>query len=311
MRYLTSAAYKWLRWVPDGMIKGAVAAEHRLQSYLIGKPPPLQFRPVEYNLSHPDHDVPDEAEKKAVTLSLAPKRSPSVLRRTSVLFTSRPGSPRTSRPPQAAPATPRSAAQSATLLPTSPITPSSSTESAMLKSPITPVSSVDNLDVFDGFNLNDLKFALESAEKSPLYSASFARRSKSSSSSTSSLSSDAEETRPTRPKDPALVTALLQASHAECEPGTTSDLMAVILNRSNRLWGFSYTDVPHPMTVWWGTDDERISGKSIKFLEAATGCEVHELRGEGHNLMTSGAVLCEVFGAIRKERKAAERREDA
>lgn len=99
----------------------------------------------------------------------------------------------------------------------------------------------------------------------------------------------------------------MQASHAECEPGTSSDLMSIVLNRSRRPWGFSYADVPQAMTVWWGTEDERISSKSIRWLESTTGCEVRELHGEGHNLMTSGTVLCDVFGAIRKERKALEK----
>jgi hypothetical protein len=108
---------------------------------------------------------------------------------------------------------------------------------------------------------------------------------------------------PTRPEGSGLVKALLQASHAECEPGTMSDLMAVVLNRSQKSWGFSYGDITQKITVWWGTEDEKISDKTIEWMKAKVECDVRLLKGEGHNLMTSTVVLCDVLSEIREESK--------
>ncbi|KAK0518048.1 hypothetical protein OC835_007971, partial [Tilletia horrida] len=63
-----------------------------------------------------------------------------------------------------------------------------------------------------------------------------------------------------------LATALLRASHAESLCGGTADLMA-ILGRSSRPWGFTYTDVEHPVKVWHGDRDERISLSSAQWME--------------------------------------------
>jgi pimeloyl-ACP methyl ester carboxylesterase len=105
------------------------------------------------------------------------------------------------------------------------------------------------------------------------------------------------------PTDAALLQALEQASHAECEPGTTDDLLTIILNRPSRPWGFSYADLTQPATIWWGDHDERISEKSVRWLERvmAPGTELKVVRGADHNLMRSVPVMCEIFQRIAEE----------
>ena len=105
------------------------------------------------------------------------------------------------------------------------------------------------------------------------------------------------------PTDAALLHALDQASHAECEPGTTDDLLTIILNRPARPWGFSYADLTHPTMIWWGSEDERISEKSVRWLERTMSgeTELKVVRGGDHNLMRSVPVMCEIFQSIADE----------
>ena len=105
------------------------------------------------------------------------------------------------------------------------------------------------------------------------------------------------------PTGPALTQALMQASHAECEPGTTADLFSIVLRRDKRAPAFSYTDLKHPCKVWWGAEDEKISGKSMRWMERAIGAELRVVQGEGHNLMTCAGVMVEVFNSLAREMK--------
>ena len=105
------------------------------------------------------------------------------------------------------------------------------------------------------------------------------------------------------PTDAALLHALDQASHAECEPGTTDDLLTIILNRPARSWGFSYADLTQPATIWWGSEDERVSEKSVRWMERVMyeGTELKIVPGGDHNLMRSVPVMCDIFQAIADE----------
>ncbi|KAL0950927.1 hypothetical protein HGRIS_007683 [Hohenbuehelia grisea] len=44
-----SGGYKWLKFVPNGIIKTAQAAEWKLQTWMIGKPPSLTYQGIGYN----------------------------------------------------------------------------------------------------------------------------------------------------------------------------------------------------------------------------------------------------------------------
>lgn len=48
-----AAGYKWLRYVPNGIIKTAQAAEWKIQAWMIGKPPSFQFEGIGFDASPP------------------------------------------------------------------------------------------------------------------------------------------------------------------------------------------------------------------------------------------------------------------
>ena len=116
---------------------------------------------------------------------------------------------------------------------------------------------------------------------------------------------------PTRPPGPSFGVAIQQASHAECEPGTTSDLLSIVLGRqhANRPWQYAlnYADFSLPVKIYWGQDDDKISEKSVRWMEKTmvAGVELLVLEGEGHNLMTSSGVMLSVFQSLREEITAA------
>jgi pimeloyl-ACP methyl ester carboxylesterase len=85
-----------------------------------------------------------------------------------------------------------------------------------------------------------------------------------------------------------LPTALLRASHAESLAGGTADLLTILGRSSQRPWGFSYPDVRHPVLVWHGDRDERISLASAQWMEREMAdCTVRVVKGAGHGLMTN------------------------
>ena len=117
---------------------------------------------------------------------------------------------------------------------------------------------------------------------------------------------------------PALTQALMQASHAECEPGTTTEILTIVLNRAESPWGFSYTDLVHPVVIHWGEEDDKVSEKSVRWMERSMirgGAELRVIPGEGHNLLTSAGVMCDLFEEIQrevsKERRERERAKEA
>jgi pimeloyl-ACP methyl ester carboxylesterase len=306
-----TSGYRWLKWVPNGMIKSAFAAEWKLQSYRLGKPPSLVHRPVANDSqveSTPKHAViSGTPSQNGSRVSLTPHASPSpgyakggLARRASQMSNDRddvitsaglllsPSSP-TSQPAKYA-----SRVEAPLRLHSADLesanfsfgggsvqTPSSSKWSAA-SSLISPAK--------------DSRLSIGSEAGSLLGSM---RRDTSPPKKPSDLSLDADKP----PTDAALLHALDQASHAECEPGTTDDLLTIILNRPARPWGFSYADLTHPATIWWGSEDERISERSVRWMERVM-CGETELRvvqGGDHNLMRNVPIMCEIFQNIADE----------
>lgn len=98
-----------------------------------------------------------------------------------------------------------------------------------------------------------------------------------------------------------LVTAVLQASHAEALAGGTADLLA-LLGRNKIPWGFSYTNVKHPCQVWLGERDRKVDEKSVRWMERCLDdCQVEILPGQGHQLMTSPVAIFKVFAALQND----------
>jgi len=293
------------------VIKSAFAAEWKLQSYRLGKPPPLNHRPIshiaepnntpERLASHRLHSEQTKGKPVSATDSLYSARTPSLARRTSQVMGVKSGGHigsamtlATQQAPSLSPREVRSVAPSQShsgqSIPSRPSfgssaqTPSASSglSSIRLKSPdVTDQGEAEIADLHGEHFVADVSVALP----------------------TSSLMSLVEKP----PTDAALLHALDQASHAECEPGTTDDLLTIILNRPARPWGFSYADLCHPATIWWGSEDERISEKSVRWMERVIpgGAELKIVPGADHNLMRSVPVMCEILQSIRDEAKAA------
>lgn len=190
--------YKWLKWVPNGVIKSALAAEWRLESYFLGKAPSLK------------------ALNKAG-------------------------------------------------IPTSPS--------------------------LDGESLR----SLSSNVSSPIYN-NFASLPLSTSSVHVPASMSEDSLLVT--SSPTFLTALMQASHAESLSGTTADLLSVILGRDTKPWGFSFTDVKRACKIFWGTLDDKVSEKSMRWMERSMDAELVTLKDEGHNLMSSRGVMYDVLDSL-------------
>lgn len=98
-----------------------------------------------------------------------------------------------------------------------------------------------------------------------------------------------------------LATALLKASYSESLAGGTQDLLA-ILERTNKPYGFAYSDVQHPVKVWHGDKDDRVSFASVQaFQQSLPHCTLKLVAGAAHGLMTNTGVMYEVLDSIREE----------
>lgn len=194
--------YKWLKWVPNGVIKSAIAAEWRLESYFLGKAPSLK------------------ALNKAG-------------------------------------------------IPTSPS--------------------------LDGESMRSLSSAPSPVTTSPIYN-NFASLPLSTSSV--HVPANMSEDSLLVTSSPSFLTALMQASHAESLSGTTADLLSVILGRDCKPWGFSFTDVKRACKIFWGTLDDKVSEKSMRWMERSMDAELVTLKDEGHNLMSSRGVMYDVLDSL-------------
>ncbi|ORY28267.1 hypothetical protein BCR39DRAFT_468464 [Naematelia encephala] len=272
--------YKWLKYIPNGLIKGAIAAEWQLQSYMLGKAPRVSYAPVENPVRSPSPSLGRRTSlllRRTSTKSLSPKTAPTG------------GLGRSPRLGNLKSFQHRS--YSVNSVPTrssytSDQTPSST--STELLSPLTPILG-DSKFLTDDFGLgagfDSFATSLGLALPCPV----------------TSKHESYPMSKP--PMSPALTQALMQASHAESEPGTTSDLLSIVLNRPARTLGFSYSDLTHPAVVWYGSEDERVGEKGMRWLERSltAGCELRIKQGESHNLMTSSQVMWEVFESVARE----------
>lgn len=105
----------------------------------------------------------------------------------------------------------------------------------------------------------------------------------------------------------SLVTALLQASHAESMHGSSADLLT-ILRGDTKSWMRVYQDVKLPCKVWLGERDDKVGPKTLNWLRREiANCEIISLKDEGHNLITSSRVMSEVFESLHEDSLAAGR----
>ncbi|CAO1629886.1 unnamed protein product [Parajaminaea phylloscopi] len=100
-----------------------------------------------------------------------------------------------------------------------------------------------------------------------------------------------------------LAQRLLRASHTESVRtggvGSTSDLMTILGGRSAKPWGFSFKDVQHPVKVWHGEKDERISLSGAMWMEReCPDVSLKIVKGANHGLMTNTAVVIEALESV-------------
>ncbi|WVF72051.1 hypothetical protein IAT40_006863 [Kwoniella sp. CBS 6097] len=360
--------YRWLKWVPNGVIKGATAAEWKLQSYLLGKPPPLSYKPISHDarapissgqktpttpLSEDDQSVvpPKNRQDSMAMRASSPHKTGGLVRRASKisaprsidhLFTSMPpvtpsgGNNIAPRPHSYVPSKPHGqesadprishigTTSSSQLRPR----PDSLHVQSVIPSPRRsegnlprrsrpepetagePVEIDPELDIgyilYEGFDLGDPSSA-SNANDRPSTSASLPVPPSMLSRAQSDLPFPVDGASPA-PTGPGFTLALTQASHAECEPGTTSDLFSIVLNRDPRPWGFEYPDIKNKIKIWYGDEDDKISEKSMRWMERSMDdVELIIRKGEGHSLMTSRGTMWEVFESLGKEAKESAR----
>lgn len=324
--------------MPNGVIKGALGVEWKYQSYMLGKPPPLHYKPVEYNANVQSTEDATEEDMESSprrsddycgrsAVSLSPGRPRRVAKPVSIVFGSKGASiietmgrsPRLKNLKSMAMIRSNSDHSLQAAKDGSPAQPSLSAGSVNTSSslsdsglPRTPTpderASLEAADLdfglgegFDAFN-TDLRLALAASEMLLAACTAAPVPTLPLPSPTSTPSSAPTPSEPKPDLGPALAHALQQASHAESEPGTTSDLLTIVLNRSNRPWGFAYDDIPQRCVVWYGREDDKISEAGMRRLEdRLEGCELRVVEGEGHNLMSCGRVMCEVFESLGKE----------
>ncbi|WWC69342.1 uncharacterized protein I206_103280 [Kwoniella pini CBS 10737] len=328
--------YKWLKYIPNTVIKSATAAEWKLQSYLIGKPPPLKHKPISHHDPAPlpggsskvdtpstdeeDTDPPDTSRGRRVSMLKSNNDSystgkaqrevmqqPGLVRRASKILY--PRSVDHSHGKEEKSIISMGSKYSSESADSRSVDPPSPTQQLRVVAPggrskprISKQATDDNdLCLSEGFDFRSSS-PVQLRNKSYIT----ANKTENNSSSTSSLSDYENVDVPT---GEGFTTALNQASHAECEPGTTSDLLSIILNRDNRSWGFQYTDYVGGVKVYYGSEDDKISEKSMRWMEnSMKNVELVIRQGENHNLMTSLRTMWEVFESLSKEAKGLNKR---
>ncbi|KAF8140070.1 hypothetical protein EV363DRAFT_1311576 [Boletus edulis] len=380
-----SGGYKWLKYVPYGILKTAQAAEWKIQAWMLGKPPTITYRGIGYTapprILPADSDSLSQSEQLSKS-SVYPSQS-DARRRMSIAsslfsdyddlrdFDGRFGSQSTlgvrstnqqtrrktsrgilgrlkpskstseSQPPSPAaetahqstgangskvdktnlpsPQLPRPISVDIGLglgdfdwsnKPASPVSRTLTPSPQNIPLPGKQLSFTQSVDTNVGKPVVKSPISRQSGRRSISFSASSAVTPRSSPPSIPSsprnsvLSSPYSSviTTASGSYQAALGNALIAASHAEASKGTHSDLLQ-ILNHDNRPWGFSYTDYPHRVRVWYGDRDEKIAENAVRWMERTMGedrCDVKVVKGADHALMYKSSVVVEVLECVRE-----------
>ncbi|KAJ3558420.1 hypothetical protein NP233_g11511 [Leucocoprinus birnbaumii] len=342
--------YKWLKYVPNGILKTAQAAEWRLQAWMIGKPPTIAYEGIGYiapkdskqtvnlNVTEPSHAdrVPrrsigsssgtfseyddlrdfegrfesrstlgaDSIERKSITSKSKGPRG----------FIGRLKGPQDVKPSNGITGKKLKGLRSLGSL------KGKGRGSSVKSGPPSPIPSLQldvelSLDADYGWVKSIETASQRSGSSQPRHSSSQpyprsnGHRSISFSSPKAPLSvpsspvtSTANSTftasvGPSGSYQVALGNALIAASHAESAKGTHNDLLQ-ILNHDNHDWGFSYSNYPHSVKVWYGDKDEKIAENAVRWMERTMSfekCTVKVVKGADHGLMYRSSVVIEVF----------------
>jgi surfactin synthase thioesterase subunit len=88
----------------------------------------------------------------------------------------------------------------------------------------------------------------------------------------------------------------MHALHTEALKGRMANQHSILDCRDSQPWGFSYTDVMHPVKVWYGDQDDRISIGSIRWMEwMMKDGTIKIIKGEGHGLLMNVDVVVDIL----------------
>ncbi|KAH8927916.1 alpha/beta-hydrolase [Atractiella rhizophila] len=258
-----AGGYKWLKFVPNGVIKTAQAAEWKVTSWKLGKAPKLAVEgvgfdkaaPVAWNKESTSFDSSDYDQLSDIGSRFSQEvqerwadGSTGGVKRSKLfggLFEAKKPTPQRRNT-----SSPRSGLRNS---------PLPSTEDCSPPPSISPRTSFNNRPP-----------SLASSSNAPY--------------------------EPPPAQD--IGTALLQASHAESLKGGTADLLA-ILGKNGRPFGFKYSQVNAEVKVWHGDRDEKIPLSSIRWMEREMlSCTVNVVQGADHSLMTNPKVMVEALESI-------------
>jgi pimeloyl-ACP methyl ester carboxylesterase len=268
------SGYKWLKYIPDGVIKTAQAADWRMQAWKLG----LGKSP---SIVHLDDRSASREEGSISRPSVSPSSSQNAINTASATPTSKYGSLKKSR--------------SAVFNADTTVSNLDASGWDIIREAASP--SVDEPymgNIGDSLVSPPLYQAISNGNGSSSASSQAQHFNRMASETWSNLS-DSTQTPSYSVSD--LTTAVMRASHAETlRGGATNDLLVILGRSSQKPWGFSYTDIMHKVVVWQGDKDERISLSSIMWMEREMkNCSVNLVKNASHSLMTNVAVVIEAL----------------
>ncbi len=325
--------YNWVKYLPDRLIRTAQAAEWKMQAWKLGKLPAMTEAEIAaVDCAVDKFGAPESVEHNSKERSMGPgiaaiRRIPSLrlpssserrssMPRRSTIFTDSPvsGESEVLRSPSM-PVPPRTRNSSAG----STLTTDSATRSELevkmqrrtsqgfSKSaerpdfpPLFPASGSTRRTNTSARTASTSSSTLASSAESRKHS-----RQLSGSSSHGDLFSTAAQSRPSTSStnsDTAgfnITTALLQASLAEStrSSGVAMDLQCILGSKGSKAWGFSFADIKHPVKVWHGDCDEKISSAGVAWMQKTLGdlVEAKMVKGAGHSLMLDFDVVMQAL----------------
>jgi len=346
--FFPASGYKWLKYVPNGILKTAQAAEWRIQAWMIGKPPTVAYEGIGYtapkdlkhavNLNATDPPGADRLSRPSIGSSTdtfseyddlrdfeGRFESRSTLETDSIeRIASKSKGPRGFIERLKAPQETKQSSfagkklrglrslgslkakgrgESVKSVPSSPIPSFQLDVHVPLDSDYGWIKSIETASQRSTgsqprTSSTSQHYSRSNGHRSISFTSSKAPMSMPSSPATSLANSTfTASVGPTSSYQVALGNALIAASHAESAKGTHNDLLQ-ILNHDNHPWGFSYSNYPHSVRVWYGDKDEKIAENAVRWMERTMGfekCNVKVVKGADHGLMYRSSVVVELF----------------
>ncbi|KAG0141141.1 hypothetical protein CROQUDRAFT_136302 [Cronartium quercuum f. sp. fusiforme G11] len=292
---VNSSGYKWLKYLPNSMIKTAQAAEWKVQGWRLGKPPSLNRSPVGYDINAPissdqyfgNHSNTDEEDRPSFESRLSDwsRISSDVQWLKNHDTLKLPSLPNFGLPP----------------------------DNEDSKEFMNFESMIDNNENKHSHTTDQDQLHIPKPKSTPSKGLVLNKSHRSRTISTMSdklgyklpvtVPMTKTSSKPTPPTStyPTLGLSLLRASYSESLKGGTSDLMQ-ILERNSKPWGFSYKDIYLPVKIWHGDRDDKINLSASKWMEnSMENCLVYIVKGADHSLMTNVNVMIEVFESIKND----------